>query len=275
MISLSADGKSAERIEEAPFAKALQFASLDWEADGTPKGGGLKADVTYLAAETLPNVNNTLVGHMHHNHIGVFHDPYVFSSNVEDWIKDQGGADKLSQANFGSEEYNRLFAESEEYQLKPPILPLHSQITRIVNFVHKPANMKPNYYSLYSRIVHQVLGRGRNPKDNLNNDVLSVYNSYVYSVPWKDDVSLKIMTHPIRRQNGWKTGNQPPVEWSEACELPDMLVYQRSGKPVYVKNQDGTHTINDRQFSKDGPFPSWWPGGSYWSAITISPAVSQ
>ncbi|WP_051786383.1 hypothetical protein [Endozoicomonas numazuensis] len=158
MISLSADGKRAERPDEAPFAKVLQFASLDWEANGAPTGKGLKADITYLSAETLPDINGTLVGHMHHNHIGVFHDSYLVSANVEEWIRNLGGAEKLSQANFGPEKYNELFEKSSQDQLTPPILPLHSQITRIVNFVYtEAANMRPNYYSIYSRIVSPMI----------------------------------------------------------------------------------------------------------------------
>ncbi|MGI9279212.1 MAG: hypothetical protein ACR2PX_06230 [Endozoicomonas sp.] len=276
MISLSADGKHAERIDDAPFAKALQFASLDWEANGTPTGKGLKADVTYLAAETLLDVNSTLVAHLHHNHIGVFHDPYVVSANVEEWIKNLGGANKLSQANFGPDQYNKLFANSSQDQLKPPVLPLHSQITRIVNFVYtETANMRPNYYSVYSRIVSPLIEKGKSsPKSNLNNDVMSVYNGYVYSIPWRDDVGLKVMTHPLRRQKGWNAGNQPPEEWSEASELPDMLIFQRGEKPPITK-EDGVYQINDRQYSKKGPFPSWWPGGSYWSAVYISPVTDQ
>ncbi|WP_062260030.1 hypothetical protein [Endozoicomonas arenosclerae] len=271
MIALSADGRSAERIEEAPFAKALQFASLNWEADGTPTGNGLKADITYLAAETLLDVNSTLVAHLHHNNIGVFHDPYTVSTNVQDWIKSQG-EEKLSQLTFHPEKYNQLFEESSQDQLTPPILPLHSQIVRLYNFEEKPVNMKPNYYSLYDRVVQRVFEKQKDPKSWLNNDVMSVFNGYLYSIPWKDDVSLKIMAHPLRREKGWNNGNQPEVAWSEAAELPDMLIFQRSGKPVYVRNEDGTYTVNDRQYSKKGPFPQWWPGGSYWSAVYISPA---
>ncbi len=106
-----------------------------------------------------------------------------------------------------------------------------------------------------------------------NDDVLAVYNSFVYSMLSKDDMTMKIMVHPFDNSDGWNAENQSDQDWSVAAILPDFLYKQRA-QPIIHVTEDGTHNVGaTRSYTRtdDLLLPTWWPDASYWGAFYIAP----
>ena len=294
MFSLGYDGRSVLYQEEPQAAAALRLARLDYNGK-QPVGKGLKADVTYIASDTAPNSVPVLTAHLHHNQIVSIAYPHVSSQAVTEMIRSPLD-NPFDDINFQPDDYNELLRGAKAHELNPMLLNPHlTGITRLSNYPVPTRHLTPNIYSYDERIANRIRN-SKSPKIWLNNDMLSVYGGFVYSIPWKEDVTQTIMTYPLRSA-GWHTDKMlPEKNWSVSAELPDILYMQRSDKPLYteevvnVTDDNGqpeldanglpktkvVYHLGDQDFNLDKQnLPDWFTGATYWSAVYMTPASGQ
>ncbi|MCW7551850.1 hypothetical protein NX722_04180 [Endozoicomonas gorgoniicola] len=122
-------------------------------------------------------------------------------------------------------------------------------------------NFKPNYHSANQWLLDQAK-KGKPLSKNISNEVIAVYNQTLISMPWKNDISFKLMGFSLKkareRYGSWVT--HASGNWFEVATLPDMV------KRLQPEPLDTDKDTYDRP----EPYP-WWTGGDYWSDIYISP----
>ena len=259
------DGRSTSGWQQAPFNTAMQYASLgshvDAKGNHIPEGKGLKADVTEIASDVdytpgQPLPLAVLTAHIHHNEVAAIFEPQYNSEAVKIKINNLQKENNLNQQTIHPDIYSEIMRE----ELFKKQTNKNAAMIRLANFrIENFTDIKPNYHSGNERILDRIK-KGKSPKLWLNNDVLAVYKQTLFSMPWKDDISLKVMAYPLENKGGWL--EKPPARWYEAAELPDMAK-QRTA--IY---DEKTNKPLMETFLKPEA-PQWWPDGVYWSDIYV------
>ena len=101
--------------------------------------------------------------------------------------------------NMGPNEINEMVHASSESTVTPAGAdPKKFKIYRLSNHVvgSNFDDIKPNCHSLVECVTSRAMLEKR-PKDWLRTEQALIYNGNLVSLPWRDDVSLKIMAHPL------------------------------------------------------------------------------
>lgn len=267
---LQVDGRSEVATEEAPFGPALQFSRLVY-TNGKPDSDdkGLKADITFLAADTDPLAVPVLGMHVHHNHPALVYHPYLNSKPFMDIVSGLGPQSSNTMYQMNPEILNDAMHSASTTQVNPVVDPSQYHLFKITNTgVNNPGiqpaladyneRLQPNLHSYYDRI-HSREAIGKPPKMPMNHDVFLIRQGVYYFMPGKDDVTLSVFAQvlPAPDDNvnyGW--ANEPPMAWQEVARLPDMLERLEP---------------NDPEQFRGNPNAAWWPGGFNWAAYSFDP----
>ncbi|MGI9275205.1 MAG: hypothetical protein ACR2PT_10230 [Endozoicomonas sp.] len=242
MAELSRDGRTVLCWKDAPFNKGLQYARLVEDLQDS----GLKADISTLAAGTDANGDPALMIHAHHNHPVVVTMPYLQSMDTEETLgelesrKQDLETDKersdFAVRNMGPDDINEMVHASSEGTVTPAGAdPQKFKIYRLENHVIGDdfGDIKPNCHSLVECVTSRAM-QNKRPKDWLRTEQALIYNGNLVSLPWRDDVSLKIMAHPLPIDAALKDCrwfSQPKATWYKVGETldtenrPEITVY--------------------------------------------------
>ena len=267
---LQVDGRSEVAAEELPSGPALQYARLVYK-DGKPDpdNNGLKADITFITADTDPKTTPTLGLHVHHNHPAIVYQPFMNSEPLIQILEKLGPHNAQTMFSMNPEVLNEAMHSASETQVNPIANPVSFHLFKIGNtgvnnekimptLDNYDERIAPSRHSYYDRMASRK-AIGKPPKLVMNHDMFLIRQGVYYFMPSKDDVTLSIIAHvlPAAEDNvtyGW--GHEPAMNWQEVARLPDML--------------ERLEPCNPEKFM-DNPDAKWWPGGLNWAAYSFDP----